>query len=78
MHFLLLLLFSVFADQGSGIDPDGGRALVHSDTGVCIDPNGRCVHSLDNGDGRAIIDPIGRASAQGAGGDKGLGVDPNG
>ena len=65
MHLLFLLLFSIITNEGPFMDPNGGRAAVR----------GRHVRALDNGDGRSIIDPIGRASVQG---DDGARIDPNG
>jgi hypothetical protein len=74
MHIILLLLVLF---NGGVLDPNGGQARVRGDNGSCIDPDGRCVRvrALDNGDGRAILDPIGRARTQG---DRGAGLDPNG
>lgn len=77
MHVLVLLLFSIIVNEGPIIDPDGGRPHVRAQNGSCPDPDGRCVHALDNGDGRSIIDPIGRARIR-ALGDSGGGMDPNG
>ena len=60
------LTFSVRANEGPIIDPDGGRRLaVHRDNGSCIDPDGRCVGGLHTS----------RVKAQG---DRGAGLDPNG
>jgi len=77
MHLLFLLLFSIITNEGPFMDPNGGRAVVRG---------------LDSGDGRSIIDPIGRARtnsgvcidpnggrcSRGFAGDSGGGMDPNG
>jgi len=77
MHliFWLLLSFLVRAQEGNGLDPHGGPTKtsvgrVRASAGSFIDPIG--VHAQDG----AGLDPHG-VRAQG-GGDKGLGVDPNG
>jgi hypothetical protein len=62
MHTILLLLILF---NGGVLDPNGGQAR---DRFVRV-------RALDNGDGRSVIDPIGRVRTQG---DRGAGLDPDG
>ena len=75
MHFVFWLLFAflIRAQDGAGLDPHGKPAVrAAGDEGNGLDPHGGRV----GGFAGVIIDPNG-VTAQG-GGDKGLGVDPNG
>lgn len=69
---LLLSLLVPVVDDGSGLDPNGGRR-TGGDGGCLIDPNGGCVARTDDGNG---LDPNGgrrRATT-----DDGNGFDPHG
>jgi len=76
MYALILLLFSLtfgsygittHSDGGPGMCPHGGR--VTTDGGGGMDPNGHLSAGFNGG---------GRVRTTATGGDKGLGVDPNG
>lgn len=49
------LAYSVRTDDGSGLDPNGGRR----DAGCLIDPNGCTARTLANGDEGNGFDPHG-------------------